>query len=77
MKITYEFDSYDDVEDLQEFQNATKYASAIHEVTFSIRNFHKNKVSECATDKEKVAAYQDLLNHISKELTGLGYCKDS
>jgi len=69
MKITYEFDPYEDKKELKMVQRASDYHSALWDVTALIRDYHKYH----ATEEDAVSKLKDLLDKIERELEGYGY----
>lgn len=73
MKITYEFDPFEDKENLAIFQNAQKYYSAIYEVTLLIRNFRKYNENTEAPLPEQIKILNELIDRLETETSGMGY----
>jgi len=69
MKVIYEFDPYEDKEELKMIQRASDYHSVLWDVTGLIRDYHKYH----ETEEDELKNLKDLLNKIERELEGYGY----
>lgn len=77
MKVIYEFDPFDDREELAVFQNARKYYSAIYDVTLALRNYHKYKENPEAQLQDQINAMNEVFHRIEQATIGLGYWEDT
>lgn len=73
MKITYEFDPFEDKDNLAIFQNAQKYYSTIYEVTLLIRNFRKYTENTEAPLPDQIKSLNELIDRLETETSGMGY----
>lgn len=53
-KVTIEFDSVEDAEELKITMNAVKWYSVVHELDQQLRSMHKYNDLECAQDVREI-----------------------
>ena len=62
MKVTFEFDPYEDKEDLALFQHAKKYYCALHYIEEYIRQLRKYDEREAIPAEEISAKFYSILD---------------
>ena len=62
MKIIYEFDPYEDKEELELFQNASVNAKKLDEITRYVRKLNKYDEREVISIEELVTNMNEILN---------------
>lgn len=77
MNITYEFDPYEDRDELKIFQKAHDYHTALWDITTALRNWEKHQYpGDDASCEERMASMQQLIATIESSCVGLGIWED-
>lgn len=73
MKVTYEFDYYDERDELEKFQKSLDYHLVLYNVTSFIRDYYKHfEPSETEPMEIRYKSLKELLDRINSELEGYG-----